>query len=87
MNRTCTKSPSRQCRFKARPRASHGGFRRPELESRPESTATRASEFADLLQAQACHIIQPDLVYSGGFMENEEDRRHGRGRLCRCGAT
>ncbi len=29
-------------------------------------------EFADLLQAQACHIIQPDLVYSGGFMETKK---------------
>ena len=29
-------------------------------------------EFQDLLRERACHIIQPDLVYSGGFMETKK---------------
>lgn len=29
-------------------------------------------EFQDLLREHACHIIQPDLVYSGGFMETKK---------------
>ena len=29
-------------------------------------------EFVDLLRERACHIIQPDLVYSGGFMETKK---------------
>jgi galactonate dehydratase len=29
-------------------------------------------EFQDLLRERACHIVQPDLVYSGGFMETKK---------------
>ena len=29
-------------------------------------------EFQDLLRTHACHILQPDLVYSGGFMETKK---------------
>lgn len=29
-------------------------------------------EFQDLLRERGCHIVQPDLVYSGGFMETKK---------------
>ena len=40
--------------------------------SRPASTPIRASASTRLLHKQAAHVIQPDLVYSGGFMETKK---------------
>jgi len=38
-------------------------------------------EFRELLEKQACHVIQPDLCHCGGLWEAKKDCGHGGG-LC-----